>query len=221
MVEIGVYVLDKDSKILNLSEKYVFDSGEQVSRLQEIARLIDKVNYEKKLLKFTTKRDKLQKKYKEARSAADASHTLTSTEKGFINPNLLTDLDSHTGKVDIDPAVLKAKQKMEKFVAKNKLIDESQKYPKSAQGFSLGGIQFDGVGPIGGGDIHGMIKNAEQNALKGTYEKAKKKIAELKGKYSVGFAVDANTTSTKTVALAKLTLADILAAEKGVLYVVE
>jgi len=223
MVQIGIYVLDKESKILNLSEKFVFDAGEQVSRLQEIARLMDKASYEKKLLKFTNKRDKLQQKYKEIRATADASHTLGgSSEKGFINANLITDLDSHTGKVDSDPMVAKTKHKIDKFVAKNKLINESQKYSKDPKaGFSLGGIMLDGSGPIGSGDIHRMIKDAEQNALKGTYEKAKKKIAELKGKYSVGFALDANTTSTKTVALAKLNLADMLAAEPGVLYVIE
>jgi hypothetical protein len=200
---------------------------------QKIRALLVHPSYSKKFSKFNAKLSKLNEKLEAAKKVAkSAGASAEATEKlknscQFVS-DIINTVDSYVGSLSSDPSVMAVQKKIDRFIAKNKALHDSQLYTAKADAMQSDLVKTTAVATnVNGSAAYGKdnsidneiarIKAASKAEVDATFSEFKGLInALLTGAQFVGFMVVANgkydgvATSERNVVIGKMEIEDFI-----------
>jgi len=167
----GLTTLDKARAIDIIAER-------EAEKLQAIAQVMSKENYERKVDKFNNKRVAIQRKLNTAKDDA-MGHAGFGTMSTVTASAMLDKFSDSKEQIQGDSKISKQQAKLEKYLEKNKVLNESQTYSKQQFAMGMGQTLVD-FGVSSQKSVKDSISGAiESSKTQSSVEKAFIKFTEV------------------------------------------
>jgi len=115
--------------------KHIGLKNQDTSGLQAIAETMSQADYQKKMMKFNKKCDKMRQKLNNAKKAAGGFNVSS------VNvAEMMDNLAKHNEQVQANPKVAKLQDKLDKYIESNKALCESKRYTGTTSGANAIGL---------------------------------------------------------------------------------